>query len=288
MHPHFPGPPYSSLRFSCLALPLLAFCPALALGQAPHPAAPPPANALASRAPIASQPAPPAQIEATPEEVGDALMAHQRYQAAIQAYRKAPLDKAATWNKMGVAYQLMFDNRDALACYRQALRLDSRNADVLNNIGSIDMEQKLYGKAEREYRKAVRLNPGAALFHKNLGTALLAERKYKKGWQAYQAALDLDPTVFSHPAGARVQNPATLQDRGAMNFYMAKSCAHAGLVAQAVEYLRLALDEGFTNPKKILADADLGQLRKVPAFQQLMASQGVYLAPLAAHTPVQQ
>lgn len=287
MHLHFPGLRYFPPS-SWLASVLLASCAAFLLCQSSHPTGLPPENDLASSTPLSSASPRPAQIEAKPEEIGDALMVHQRYQAAVEAYKRAPLDTAEIWNKIGVAYQLMFDNNDAETCYRKALRLDPKNADVLNNIGSIDMEHKLYGKAEREYRKAVKLKPRSALVHKNLGTALLAEHKYKKGWQAYQAALQLDPDIFARSSGARVQNPATLQDRGAMNFYMAKSCAHAGLVVQAVEYLRMALNEGFTNPKKILADADLGQLRSVPAFQQLMATQGVYLAPASAHAPVQQ
>jgi tetratricopeptide (TPR) repeat protein len=237
---------------------------------------------------VAAPPAPAPELQATPEEMGDAYMAHQRYQAAIQSYQSAPAKNADLWNKIGIAYQLMFNNDEAERCYKRALKLDSKNADVLNNMGSVYMELKLYGAAERSYRKAVKLSPKSALFHKNLGTALLAQRHYKKGWQAYQAALALDATVFSHPAGLRVQNPASLEDRGAMNFYMAKSCAQAGLNAQAVEYLRLALNEGFINPKKILADTEFAKLRDDPAFQQLMASQGVELTPLSAHPPVQQ
>jgi hypothetical protein len=73
-----------------------------------------------------------------------------------------------------------------------------------------------------------------------------------------------------------------------MNFYMAKSCAKAGMNDRAVDYLRLALNEGFTTPKKIMADAELAALRTVPSFQQLLASQGVFLTPTAASTAVPQ
>lgn len=249
---------------------------------------PQPAISLASAASVAALPIPVPQLQPTPEELGDAYMVHQRYQAAIAAYKNAPFNRAAIWNKMGVAYQLMFNNEEAASCYRKALKVDPKNADALNNLGSVFMEMKLYSSAEQSYRKAVKFNPKSALFRKNLGTALFAERRYKKGWQAYRAALALDSTIFSHHAGMRVENPASLEDRGAMNFYMAKSCAQAGLTTQAVEYLRLALNDGFTNPKKVLADVEFARLRDVPAFQQLMNSQGVYLTPLSAHPPVQQ
>ena len=58
-----------------------------------------------------------------------------------------------------------------------------------------------------------------------------------------------------------------------MNFYMAKGCLRAGMTARAIDYLRLALNEGFTNPKKIIADSEFAGLRGVPAFEQLLAAQ---------------
>ena len=56
------------------------------------------------------------QSPATPEQVGDALMVHQRYQAAIAAYKQAPKNSANTWNKMGIAYQMMFNLEEASRC----------------------------------------------------------------------------------------------------------------------------------------------------------------------------
>jgi pentatricopeptide repeat protein len=108
---------------------------------------------------------------------------------------------------------------------------------------------------------------------KNLGTNLLAQHRYKKGWEAYQAALAIDPQIFQSNASPRVENPAAVQDRGAMNFYMAKSCVRAGMTDKAIDYLRMALNEGFTTSKKVLADKEFASLRGIPAFEQLMAAQ---------------
>jgi len=41
----------------------------------------------------------------------------------------------------------------------------------------------------------------------------------------------------------------------------------------AIDYLRLALNEGFTNPKKIEADGEFAGLKSEPAFRQLLAEQ---------------
>ena len=213
------------------------------------------------------------QVPPTPEEVGDALMAHQRYQAAIESYKKAPRDSAVALNKMGIAYQMMFNLEDASRCYQTSLKLDPKSARVLNNLGTIYDALKQDGKAERMYRKALRYEPGSALVLKNLGTNLLAQHKYKKGWEVYKAALAIDPHIFDNSSSPRVENPASLEERGAMNYYMAKGCVRAGLNDRAIEYLRMALNEGFTNPRKIIADSEFAGLRGVPAFEQLLAAQ---------------
>jgi len=233
-----------------------------------------PALVPASAADIQSQ-----SISLTPqpppsqEEIGDSLMAHQRYQAAIEAYKKVPHSSADVWNKMGISYQLMLDPQDASRCYQASLRMDAKNSRVLNNLGTIYDSTKEFGNAERMYHKALKLDPRSALIYKNLGTNLLAQHKYKRGWEAYKAALEIDPSIFNNNTSPRVQNPASVEDRGAMNYYMARGCMRAGMNDCAIEYLRMALNEGFTNPKKIEADSEFAGLRGLPAFQQLLASQ---------------
>lgn len=230
-----------------------------------------------------------AAIQPAPIDVGDALMMHQRYQAAIESYKRAPQDSPEAWNKMGVAYQLLRNVNEASRCYHRALKLNPRNGTYLNNIGSVHMEHQEYSQAVKSFRKAVKLAPKNALFEKNLGTGLLAQKKYEEGWNAYERAVALDPHIFDHGADSvRVQNPASIQDRGAMNYYMAKGCVRAGLQDKAIDYLRMAMNEGFTNPKKILADPEFAPLHDLPAFRQMMEAQGVYLvssssAPVLVH-----
>jgi Tfp pilus assembly protein PilF len=214
---------------------------------------------------------PPQQV--TAEQLGDSLAAHQRYQAAIAAYSKAPQMSAAIWNKMGIAYQMMFNTKDANRCYRESLKLEPGNSQVLNNLGTLYASLKEYGQADRMYRKALKIDPQSALTLKNLGTNLMAEHKYDKGWEAYKQAIAIDPQIFADHNGPMVDNPSNVQERGAMNYYMALSCVSAGYTDCALEYLRRALDEGFVTRKKIASDAEFASLRSNPAFQQLLAEQ---------------
>lgn len=263
---------------------IVTIAAAILSGQAGILCQPPPAEAL-SQSTSAPQGVP--TFHPTHENIADSMMAHQRYQAAIEEYKQAT-PTPDVLNKMGVAYQLLYDTGAAKKCYRGALRKDPKNAKFLNNMGSIYMADKEYSTAIKSFRKAVKYDPDSALYEKNLGTALFAERDYKKGWIAYQDALKLDPEIFDRSSSIRVENPGTIQDRGAMNFYMAKGCMKAGFPDRAIEYLRLALNEGFTTPKKVIADVEFNPLHKLPAFVQMMEAQGVYLNGISAHAPVQQ
>ena len=226
-----------------------------------------------SAAPTAPETVSPAHTPPTAEQLGDSLTARQHYQAAIAAYSKAPEMTAPIWNKMGIDYQMMFNSKDATRCYKQSLQLDPRNSQVLNNLATVYASQKEYGQAERLYRKALKIDPKSALILKNLGTNLLAEHKYNKGWEAYQQALTIDPEIFSNRGTPSVDDPSSVQERGAMNYYMAAGCARAGYADCALQYLRMALDEGFTTRKKVANDIEFASLRSNPAFKQLLAEQ---------------
>lgn len=213
------------------------------------------------------------QVPPTPEQVADSLLARKRYQAAIAAYKQIPQKSAAVWNKLGIAHQLMFNLQEAAHCYKESLKLDKKNPSVLNNLGTVYDSLKDYKAAEKMYRKALKIEPKSPLILKNLGTELITQHKYEKGWEAYKAALAIDPEIFDHSTHFKVTNPASIQERGAMNYYMAKGCLRAGMPERAVEYLRMALNEGYTSPKKVVQDTEFSALRGFPAFEQLLAEQ---------------
>ena len=212
--------------------------------------------------PPASTPSVPAAVPArppTPEELGDS---------------KVENPTAAVWNKMGIAYQMMFNLKDAIRCYTASLKLNPRNATVLNNLATVNDSLRQYKDAERYYRKALKIDPHSALILRNLGSNQLTQHKYKKGWEAYQAALVIDPKIFQSHSGASVENPATTQERGAMHYYMAKGCVSTGNHECAIQNLRLAINEGYISPQKIVADRSFASLYELPAFQQMIAAQG--------------
>lgn len=254
---------HSGSPASVVAAVLLFAVPLFAQPPAESPAAPQP-SAVPAAVPL---PTP------TPEGTGDSMMARRRYQAAIEAYKQVQKPSATVWNKMGIAYQMLFNLQDATRCYQTSLKLDPKSVNVLNNMGTVYDSLKQYSKAVKLYRKALKIDPASALVLKNLGTDLMAQHKYQKGWEVYKSALAVDPQIFDRSTGPRVENPSSVQERGAMNYYMAKGCVRAGNNDRAIEYLRSALNEGFTSPKKIADDREFAVLHGVPAFDRLIAEQ---------------
>jgi tetratricopeptide (TPR) repeat protein len=209
----------------------------------------------------------------TPEQLGDLQMVRKQYQAALAAFEQVSPKTASVWNKIGIANQQMFIIEEAKKSYRIALNLDPKNPEVMNNLGSVYYSLKQYGQAEHLYRKALKIDPKSALIYKNLGTNLLAENKFKKGWECYQTALSIDPEIFERVNQLRIGEPTPVQKRGAMNYYLAKSYARVGMPDLAVGYLRMAIDEGFTDRKRVMADKEFASLRGSSSFEQLLAEQ---------------
>src|SRR5579871_3289250 len=78
----------------------------------------------------------------TPEKRGDVFMARKMYREAIESYEQAPQNSAIIWNKAGIAYHQMMQLDAALKRYRRAIRLDSKYAEAINNLGTVYYAEK--------------------------------------------------------------------------------------------------------------------------------------------------
>ena len=137
--------------------------------------------------------------------------------------------------------------------------------------GTIYYAEKRYGKATSSYKRALKLAPGSASIYSNLGTAYFAEKKYKQAWEAYNTAFQLDPEVFEHrnTYGVLLQE-RTVEERARFHYYLAKIYAKQGQKDRALQYIRKALEEGFTDRKKMLQDPEFATLRDLPEFKELL------------------
>jgi len=207
----------------------------------------------------------------TSEDRGDVYMARKMYREAVESYEQAPQDSAVIWNKMGIAYHQMLDLDAAMKRYRRAIKLDGKYPEAVNNLGTVYFAQKRYNRAIGYYKRALKLSPASAAFYSNLGTAYFAEKKTKEFLDAYNRALQLDPEVFEHrnTFGVLLQD-RTVAERARYHFYLAELYAGKGRQDLALQYIRKALEEGFTDRKKFLQDPEFAAMRDLPEFKELL------------------
>jgi len=202
---------------------------------------------------------------------GDIFMARKMYREAVDMYLQGPQESAVTWNKVGIAYHQMMNLDGARKNYEKAYKLNPKYSEAINNLGTFWYARKNFRRAITSYKRALALTPKSASIHSNLGTAYFARKKYELAMTSYQTALELDPEVFEHRSSAGVLlQERTVTERAKFHYYLAKTYAKNGQFDRALLYIRKALEEGFTEKNKILEEPEFSELRKLPAFDELI------------------
>jgi len=210
-----------------------------------------------------------------PETLGDLMMIHQRYLAAIEAYQRAPHNSAVVWNKLGIAYQHMYALDIAKLQYEKALEINPKYPEAINNLGTVYYGEQNYHKAEKYYHKAIRLEPNCASFYSNLGTAYFADHNYKRGIAAYKKAFSIDPEVFISDPLDRVAEMGPTEEQVALNYALARLYAQAGMVEASIQYLRMAYMDGFNDTRKLMEDQGFAALRTTSQFRLFMTEEHI-------------
>ena len=115
---------------------------------------------------------------------------------AVGCYRHAlqcKPDLAPAWGNLGVALRDTDRSQEADASFREALRLQPGEPDVLNNLGNLLLAQQQYAEAIACFRDALRHAPANPGFHLNLGNALRASGHVGEAIQSLRQALELRP-----------------------------------------------------------------------------------------------
>src|SRR5947207_4739288 len=124
-----------------------------------------------TRTPVQAEPARPAL---TPEMRGDIMMARKMYREAIETFAEGSSKDPVLRNKTGIAYHQLMQLDKAQKCYEQAVKLNPKYHEAVNNLGTVYYARKNYRRAISQYRKALVLSPNQASVHSNLGTAYFA------------------------------------------------------------------------------------------------------------------
>ena len=204
-----------------------------------------------------------------PELRGDIMMARKEYPLAVEFYQRALQQSGpnnpVVWNKLGIAFQQQMNFRDARKAYQRSVHYRRDYAEAWNNLGTTWYLVSKYKKSLKFYRRAVKLTPNSAPLQLNIGTAYYWMRKYKDAVEHYRTALSLDPDILRENSAAGTVVQAHAADMG-YYYYMAKVFASLGRSDEAVRYLRHALEDGFSDFRRLDNDPDFTALRKDPAY----------------------
>jgi tetratricopeptide (TPR) repeat protein len=195
------------------------------------------------------------------------------------------------------------DNYAALIKYLESVRLNPSNENVLNRLGMVYMQLNLYDAAHKVLQSAVELNPKLSFAWHNLGSICFLKGNLKKAERYYKKAISLkqdEATFHMNLASLYVErkkfddvkiewSKALALDPGALNknntvslraggrthptqryYYAACFFASRGDVELAIENLKLAFSNGFSDIRAIEKQPDYNPIRQDQHFVEFI------------------
>jgi tetratricopeptide (TPR) repeat protein len=115
---------------------------------------------------------------------------------AIAAFREAirlKHDFVPAYNNLGNSLLLQEKVKEAIDVLRQAIAIDPKSVGAHNNLGMALEKQDKLDEAIAAYRRAIQLDAKAAIAHNNLGAALAAQGKVAEAIAEYDQAIKIKP-----------------------------------------------------------------------------------------------
>jgi tetratricopeptide (TPR) repeat protein len=132
------------------------------------------------------------------------LMDGGLYREVIEAVGRATLRQMdydpEIWNYLGLARMNTGDASGAVAAFEKALAVDSENAAVYSNLGTLylalymrDGDGAAFENGIRNFRRAIACDPAHAMAYNGLGAAFKRAGRVDEAVAAWEKALELDP-----------------------------------------------------------------------------------------------
>ena len=209
---------------------------------------------------------------------GEKAAERKDYYAALikylEAHRLNP-NSEHLCNRLGIAYSQLNLYGEAIQAFRRAIALNKKYAYAYNNLGSVYFAQKSYRQAEKYFKKAISLNGNEAAFHLNLGSLYLEKKKRDRAMAEWRKSFALDPGIFTRRNIANVSSSgSSLMER---YFFLARIMAASGNLEAAIDNLKLAFNNGFTNIEEINKNPDFDLIRNDSRFDQFIQDVTVWL-----------
>jgi tetratricopeptide (TPR) repeat protein len=199
------------------------------------------------------------------------------YAALIKYLESARLNpnNELIYNKLGIAYsQLKYYEQD-IDAFMRSIEINRKYAYSYNNLGSVYFAQRSLKKAEKYFKKALSLKNDEASFHMNMGSLHLERKRRDKAMAEWRKGLALDPNILTKSSSVSlIGASSTSMER---RYMVARLLASSGDVELAIESLKQAITEGFSNIDLIRKEPDFDRIRNDKRFADFVENAGVLI-----------
>ncbi len=204
---------------------------------------------------------------------GDVAFGRKDYYAALIKYLEAVRlnpNNDNMYNRLGIMYSQLKLYEDARQAFEHAIALKPKFAYAVNNLGSVYFAQGNFKKAEKFFKKAIRLKGNEASFHMNLGSIYLERQKIDDAMVEFRKSLALDPDILSKSSAVILTGGGSSDSPMKKYYFMARLYASAGNVEPAIENLKQAISNGFSDVEAIEKQQDFDLIRQDERFVKFM------------------
>lgn len=213
------------------------------------------------------------QIAKSAEMKGDLERIHNNFFMAISYYKqalRADPRNPNVLNKLGIAELKVGDRGPARKHFSQALKYDPRNISALNNLGACAYLDKKYKNAVKYLKQALELDESSAPAHLNLAEAWMGMNQIDRAMTEYARALELDADILTESTTGVSARVSTPEQRARVNFLIAKAYAKRGNIDGALEYLKRASDGRFPEMSRVYKDQEFALLWTDPRLEKIV------------------
>ena len=107
--------------------------------------------------------------------------------------KSTKLSNARVYFDQGLAHHKAGRFKEAVEAFRQAIKLEPRDAETHYYLGDSYFSLELYKESIKAYRQAIKLKPNYSAAHNNLGMAYLRAGQYKEAVKSFDETIRLEP-----------------------------------------------------------------------------------------------
>jgi choline-sulfatase len=217
------------------------------------------------------------------------LLRQGRAEEAMAEYERSLASdphQSRVWAMLANIKTVNGDLDGAVLHVEKALELSPSFVEAMATRGLIEVLRGEFEAAQQWYDRAIAVDPNHPRVHRRVGDLLYELERWPESLEAYREALKRHPDDFrglvqAGNAARRTGDVQLAEDylRSAANlrpdswvpaYNLACLAGIAGAENEALEWLHVAVNRGFSRPRLLLVDEDLECLRDRPEFDELL------------------